>query len=78
MKVKSQLSKNRFQLTENTTGFILDKTIATNSPKRMEGVKILIANTCNTLPLSLNITFSDQSRQPWILIKSRSSVPESK
>ena len=27
-------------------GFILDKTIAVNSPKRMENVKILIANTC--------------------------------
>jgi T-complex protein 1 subunit beta len=29
-------------------GFILDKTIAVNSPKRMENVKILIANTCRT------------------------------
>jgi T-complex protein 1 subunit beta len=28
------------------TGFILDKTIATNSPKRIENAKILIANTC--------------------------------
>lgn len=27
-------------------GFILDKTIATNSPKRIENAKILIANTC--------------------------------
>ena len=27
-------------------GFILDKTIAVNSPKRMENAKILIANTC--------------------------------
>ena len=26
-------------------GFILDKTIATNSPKRMENAKILVANT---------------------------------
>jgi hypothetical protein len=27
-------------------GFILAKTIATNSPKRIENAKILIANTC--------------------------------
>ena len=27
-------------------GFILDKSIATNSPKRIENAKILIANTC--------------------------------
>ena len=27
-------------------GFILDKTIAVNSPKRLENAKILIANTC--------------------------------
>jgi T-complex protein 1 subunit beta len=27
-------------------GFILDKQIATNSPKRIENAKILIANTC--------------------------------
>jgi T-complex protein 1 subunit beta len=30
----------------SVTGFILDKIIATNSPKRLENVKILIANTC--------------------------------
>lgn len=29
-----------------TTGFILDKKIGTNSPKRLENAKILIANTC--------------------------------
>jgi T-complex protein 1 subunit beta len=28
------------------SGFILDKSIATNSPKRIENAKILIANTC--------------------------------
>lgn len=28
------------------SGFILDKQIATNSPKRIENAKILIANTC--------------------------------
>lgn len=27
-------------------GFILDKTIGTNSPKRLEDAKILVANTC--------------------------------
>lgn len=27
-------------------GFILDKTIAVNSPKRLENAKIMIANTC--------------------------------
>lgn len=27
-------------------GFILDKSIGTNSPKRLENAKILIANTC--------------------------------
>jgi hypothetical protein len=30
-------------------GFILDKTIATNSPKRIENAKILIANTCERI-----------------------------
>jgi T-complex protein 1 subunit beta len=30
----------------NFTGFILDKQIAVNSPKRLENAKILIANTC--------------------------------
>ena len=30
-------------------GFILNKTIAVNSPKRMENAKILIANTCMDL-----------------------------
>lgn len=29
-----------------TAGFILDKTIGTNCPKRLENAKILIANTC--------------------------------
>lgn len=29
-------------------GFILDKSIATNSPKRIENAKILIANTCTS------------------------------
>ena len=28
------------------SGFILDKTIGTNCPKRLENAKILIANTC--------------------------------
>lgn len=28
------------------SGFILDKTIAVNSPKRLENAKIMIANTC--------------------------------
>ena len=27
-------------------GFILDKSIAVNSPKRLENAKILVANTC--------------------------------
>ena len=40
---------------DNISGFILDKTIAVNSPKRLEKVKILIANTCmsDTLLLCL-------------------------
>ena len=29
-----------------STGFILDKTIGINCPKRLENAKILIANTC--------------------------------
>lgn len=33
-------------------GFILDKQIATNSPKRIENAKILIANTCELLKAS--------------------------
>ena len=28
------------------TGFILDKSLGTNCPKRVEDAKILIANTC--------------------------------
>ena len=32
-----------------TAGFILDKTIGTNCPKRLENAKILIANTCESL-----------------------------
>ena len=38
---------------------ILDKTIATNSPKRMENAKILIANTCSTLPRPPSPTIAD-------------------
>lgn len=30
-------------------GFILDKTIAVNSPKRMENARIMIANTCTSV-----------------------------
>jgi T-complex protein 1 subunit beta len=40
-------------------GFILDKTIAVNSPKRMENVKILIANTCEYLWCTLNVMFNE-------------------
>jgi len=29
------------------SGFILEKTIAVNSPKRIENAKIMIANTCS-------------------------------
>lgn len=36
----------REHASNNISGFILDKSIAVNSPKRMENVKILIANTC--------------------------------
>ena len=38
------------------SGFILDKTIATNSPKRMENAKILIANTCKRASGALEIS----------------------
>lgn len=34
------------QCNSSCSGFILDKQIATNSPKRIENAKILIANTC--------------------------------
>lgn len=40
-------------ISDDMTGFILDKSIAVNSPKRMENVKILIANTCEP-PTALN------------------------
>ena len=35
---------------KHVAGFILDKTIAVNSQKRLENAKILIANTCTTGP----------------------------
>lgn len=41
-------------------GFILDKTIAVNSPKRMEGVKILIANTCGRCFIILHNLQTDE------------------
>lgn len=37
------------------SGFILDKTIAVNSLKRLENVKILIANTCMSDALLLSV-----------------------
>ena len=37
---------HRRPLTRYLSGFILDKTIAVNCPKRLENAKILIANTC--------------------------------
>jgi len=33
----------------HSTGFILDKTIGVNCPKRLENAKIIIANTCTPL-----------------------------
>lgn len=33
-------------------GFILDKAIGVNCPKRLENAKILIANTCEPLSLT--------------------------
>ena len=35
-----------FRSLKSRVGFILDKTIGTNCPKRLENAKILIANTC--------------------------------
>ncbi len=34
------------------SGFILDKTIGVNCPKRIENAKILIANTCESPPVT--------------------------
>jgi putative ubiquitin-RnfH superfamily antitoxin RatB of RatAB toxin-antitoxin module len=45
-KVRSAALTLRIICIDTYLGFILDKTIAVNSPKRMEGVRILIANTC--------------------------------
>lgn len=36
------------------TGFILDKSIGTNCPKRVENARILIANTCVSSHITLN------------------------
>lgn len=45
-------------------GFILDKSIATNSPKRIENAKILIANTCKCCDRRrMSLTISHGHRQ---------------
>lgn len=36
---------DKVHISDDMIGFILDKSVAVNSPKRMENVKILIANT---------------------------------
>jgi T-complex protein 1 subunit beta len=55
-------------------GFILDKTIAVNSPKRLENAKIMIANTCTRDLISGIWKFSDSRFQLWTRTKLRSSV----
>ena len=41
----------RRAITDRVTGFILDKSIGVNCPKRLENAKILIANTCKLFPI---------------------------
>ena len=60
-----------------SSGFILDKTIAVNSPKRMENARILIANTCTTFTI-IPSQGPYASLQPWILTRLKYSVQESK
>ena len=43
-------------------GFILDKSIGVNSPKRLENAKILIANTCEYILRTFAIMISLTSR----------------
>jgi hypothetical protein len=55
-------------------GFILNKTIAVNSPKRMENVKFLIANTYRYVDgdlISANLDSSNGHRQNQDLWRSR-------
>jgi T-complex protein 1 subunit beta len=42
-------------------GFILDKTIAVNSPKRLENAKILIANTCTSSHIHSETRYSSKA-----------------
>ena len=46
MKVLALSDHISYQPFKSASGFILDKTIGTNCPKRLENAKILIANTC--------------------------------
>ena len=55
--ISMRVSYHHFSVSAEDThqhflGFILDKTIGTNCPKRLENAKILIANTC-WLPFAL-------------------------
>jgi len=52
MKVKVVVILMLFRfLNERFLGFILDKQIAVNSPKRLENANILIANTCESIEI---------------------------
>lgn len=46
----------RGHIIDRMLGFILDKSIGVNCPKRLENAKILIANTCAQIP---RLTASD-------------------
>lgn len=59
-------------------GFILDKTIAVNSPKRMENCKMLIANTCVYLIPPAFDVLADHFLKPWIRTRSKCLVLVSK
>ena len=47
-----------FRSLKSRVGFILDKTIGTNCPKRLENAKILIANTCKPISPMFCYSFS--------------------
>ena len=62
-----------------STGFILDKQIGVNCPKRIENAKILIANTCKIMEhRRLWTLLTYVCRQPLTLTRSRFSALESR
>ena len=55
-------------------GFILDKTIGVNCPKRIENAKILIANTCKDVSRRMCDNADFLLPKQWTRTRSRSLV----